>query len=160
MPPTQVELLTYRPDILHIVQDVFSTMLGSGVSTLPGTWTPAPPEMTAMVYFTGEWKGAALIECNREQAFAVTSRLMSIPLPRQMNNDVLDSMGELANMIGGNMKAILPKGLDLSMPSVVEGSDYVMRICGNNRFDHFAFESDLGPFRVTLVEVGATRARA
>jgi len=43
---------------------------------------------------------------------------------------VRDALGELANMLAGNLKSVLPSGVVLSMPSVIEGSDYSLRICG------------------------------
>jgi CheY-specific phosphatase CheX len=61
-------------------------------------------------------------------------------------------MGELANMIGGNLKSVLPRGASLSMPSVVEGSKYSVRVCGANRNKRMSFESPDGTFWVTLVE--------
>jgi hypothetical protein len=56
-------------------------------------------------------------------------------------------------MIGGNLKAMLPRGVALSMPSVVEGSDYSLRVCGGNNFSRTTFSSELGEFRITLVEM-------
>ena len=47
-----------------------------------------------------------------------------------VDDDVRDVLGELANMIGGNLKSVLSRGIQLSMPSVVDGSNYSLRICG------------------------------
>jgi hypothetical protein len=38
------------------------------------------------------------------------------------------------------------------MPSVVEGANYSVRVCGSNRNNRMAFDSPDGPFWVTLVE--------
>ena len=78
---------------------------------------------------------------------------MSIEPPTSVNDDVRDTLGELANMIAGNLKALLPFGVAISMPSVVEGSDYSLRICGGNQASRLTFSSELGEFRVTLVEL-------
>jgi len=43
------------------------------------------------------------------------------------DEDVRDALGELANMLAGNLKSVLPSGVVLSMPSVIEGSDYSLR---------------------------------
>lgn len=56
-------------------------------------------------------------------------------------------------MLGGNLKPTLPPGVALSMPSVVEGSDYALRICGSNSAKTWIFSSGLGIFSVTLVQV-------
>jgi len=66
---------------------------------------------------------------------------------------VRDTMGELANMLAGNLKSVLPHGIGLSMPSVVEGTDYSLRICGGNLIDRMAFSGEMGVIWVTLIEV-------
>jgi hypothetical protein len=70
-------------------------------------------------------------------------------------DDVRDGLGELTNVIAGNLKPLLPSGVSLSIPSVVEGRDYALRLCGGNLFETLWFEDPLGPFRITLVEVVA-----
>ena len=64
---------------------------------------------------------------------------MGIALPAAIDDDVRDVMGELANMVAGNLKSLLPRGVDLSMPSVVEGSDYALRVCGVNAVERTDF---------------------
>jgi chemotaxis protein CheX len=78
---------------------------------------------------------------------------MGIGLPAAIDDDVRDVMGELANMVAGNLKSLLPKGVDLSMPSVVVGSDYSLHVCGVNAMERMTFSSGAGDFRVTLIEI-------
>jgi chemotaxis protein CheX len=95
-----------------------------------------------------------LLECDRGQACHFTHRLMAVPLPEEVDDDVRDSMGELANMPGGNLKSVLPHGAVLSMPSVVEGSDYSPRLCaGHAVVERVAYRSPAGVFWITLVEL-------
>jgi CheY-specific phosphatase CheX len=72
--------------------------------------------------------------------------------PDTVNDDVRDVLGELANMIGGNIKCAVASGLKLSMPSVTDGSDDGVRICGS-KFHRLGFECEEGPFWVTLLAV-------
>lgn len=151
--PSLFPLSVYRSDLAQIVESVFSTMLNLEVHQAEMAWTPAPDMITAAVYFAGAWKGAVLLECARPLAFEFTHRLMSIDLPSAVNDDVRDAMGELANMLAGNLKSVLPHGIDLSMPSVVEGADYTLRVCGGGLIDRIPFQSGLGVIWVTLIEV-------
>jgi CheY-specific phosphatase CheX len=64
---------------------------------------------------------------------------------------VRDVLGELVNMIGGNMKCVLTRGIQLSMPSVVDGSDYSLRICGAAVRERLAFRCAEGAFWVTVL---------
>jgi chemotaxis protein CheX len=61
---------------------------------------------------------------------------------------VRDVLGELTNMIGGNLKCVLTRGIKLSMPAVVDGSDYALRICGAEIRQRLAFQCAEGQFWV------------
>ena len=63
-----------------------------------------------------------------------------------------DALGEFANMIGGNLKSVLPRGVSLSMPSVVEGSHYSLHVHRAKTNKRLAFDGPDGPFWVTLLE--------
>ena len=147
-------LLPYRADLETIVDLVFRTMLGLEVFPCEIQYRPSDQQLTAAVHFAGEWKGAVIVECDKAMARRFATRLMPVDDPETMsNNDVLDAIGELVNMVGGNMKSVMPRGVGLSMPSIVEGSDYSMRICGGNHISRQAFRAELGVFWVTVVEV-------
>ena len=59
-------------------------------------------------------------------------------------------MGELANMIGGNLKSVLPKGVTLSLPCVMEGKNYSFHVCKVNESFKIAFGGAHGTFWVTI----------
>ena len=143
---------TYEAETEQIVEDVFSSMLRMPVERAHFPEQPQTTMLTAAVHFVGSWKGALRIECTPEQTFEYTRRLLGIEPPTEVNEDVCDAFGELANMIGGNLKAVLPPVVQLSMPSVVRGRDYNMRICRAVTVCRLAFDSELGVFWVTLVE--------
>jgi CheY-specific phosphatase CheX len=73
--------------------------------------------------------------------------------PPAVDDVVRDVLGELANMIGGNLKCILNHGTRLSMPSVVDG-DYTLRVCGAASQERLAFSCDEGVFRVSVLTTG------
>lgn len=144
--------MTHRADIIGIVQMVFQTMLEletfeSGEAGIP------PGGITVAVYFAGAWSGAFVFECPGEQALELTSRFLSIDRPETMNDDVQDALGEIANMLAGNLKPLLGAGVMLSMPSVIQGADYLLRVCGTSPHHSISFQSEIGPFRVILLAV-------
>jgi len=143
----------YRADLASIVEAVFRTMMDIEVQPVETSWTPAPNPVTAAVYFAGEWRGAVLIECTRQQACYFAHRFMGVDTPAEIDDDVRDTIGELANMLAGNLKSVLPRGVGLSMPSVVEGSDYSLRICGGNAAERVLLRGVVGSFCITLVEM-------
>jgi len=149
------EVDSYQTDVTRVVEEVFRTMLGLEVRPCAAGEMVAPGSLTAAVHFAGEWKGALLMQCSVPQALDFTARLMPGRQPSGVDDDVRDSLGELANMVGGNLKAVLPTGVGLSIPSVVEGNHYVVHICGGNASQAVRFQCDLGVFAVTLVRIAA-----
>jgi chemotaxis protein CheX len=94
-----------------------------------------------------------LLECDRREACQFAGRFLSMDSPEAVTDDVRDVLGELANMIGGNIKSAVAAGLSLSMPSVTDGSDYGLRVCGSQVQDRLSFQCEDGPFWVTLLAV-------
>jgi chemotaxis protein CheX len=153
---TQTTFEAYSEQAVQLFCEVFRTMLHMEVYPCSEPVNPAPePIVTSAVYFAGSWKGAALLECNLDLAIVFTERLMSGCHPTSFDDDVRDCVGELANMLGGNIKALLPSGAELSIPTVIEGRNYSVRLCGNNSFVRLPFVCEAGTFVVIIVEVGA-----
>jgi chemotaxis protein CheX len=136
----------------QIVESVFITMMNLEVIPYEIPWSPSHDQLTAVVHLSGNRNGTLLFECNRWEACRFTGRFLSMEPPDTVNDDVRDVLGELANMIGGNIKCAVASGLKLSMPSVTDGSDYGVRIFGS-KFHRLGFECEEGPFWVTLMAV-------
>ena len=147
---TEIQLEPYRTDIYGLAESVFLSMLNLEVQPGEAELLPDSEIITAAVYYAGAWKGAVLLQCDQRQAREFTERLMKIPRPEDFDDDVRDAVGELVNIIGGNLKPILPHGIALSMPSVIEGCPTSLRICGNNPAIRLAFISELGDFWLTV----------
>ena len=154
MTTTTEDLQSCTRNAVEVVHDVFGTMLSIETWDVHDT---APQEfahpVVGAVYFTGSWQGAILLECDREQAYAFTAKLNGMEPPNSVNDDVRDAMGEIANMVAGNLKSVLPPDTALSVPSVVEGSQYTFRVIGENDSVLNRFDSAAGPFHVTVVKI-------
>lgn len=142
----------YREDAIRVVGDVFRTMLRLEVEPVEAPWPPEDELVNVTIHYAGAWKGALLLECTPEQACFFMGRLLGIEPPEELNDDVRDAVGELANMIAGNLKPVLPPGVALSMPTLVEGTDYALRVLGGNLASMVAFGCPAGVFWVTLIE--------
>ena len=125
--------------VAQTVEAVFLAMMDLEVSPGRATWAPAYDQLTSAVHLSGAWNGALLIECDRRQACQFAGRFLSMDPPEAVTDEVRDVLGELANMIGGNIKSAVAAGLSLSMPSVTDGSDYGLRVCGSEVQDRLAF---------------------
>jgi len=137
--------------LARIVESVFITMMELEVSTSEKLWLSATDRLTSFVQLTGDWNGAVMLECSKLQACQFAGRILCMEPPDAVDDDVRDVLGELANMIGGNMKSGLPMGVLLSLPTVMDGSDFGLRMCGSHIQERLTFECADGHFWVTVL---------
>jgi len=144
-------------DLAEIVQSVFATMVNLEIDPSSEPWSPDGNRLTSAVHLSGDWNGVVLLECDRRQACAFAAHFLSIDVPQAVDDTVRDVLGELANMIGGNLKCVVGHGMTLSMPSVVEGGDYRMTFCRAELMVQCAFDSADGTFWVSILSEPAKR---
>lgn len=82
--------------------------------------------ITGMVGLAGTRKGVLAVHFPKQVALDVTSSFLGMDV-EDINEDVQDAIGEIANMLGGNLKTILSdrgKDIHLSLPSTIFGDEY------------------------------------
>jgi chemotaxis protein CheX len=144
--PTEVTPET----VMQIVESIFVTMMDLNVCAAEAPCFPLGEHLTSSVYLEGEWNGAVSLECNRQQACHFAGKFLSMDPPDAVDDDVRDVLGELANMIGGNLKSIMATDVRLSMPSVIDGANYELRVCGSGIHERMGFQFEGGDFCVTV----------
>ena len=149
--PTEFSTETLTGALAQIVESVFATMMSLEVAECGTPWFPSGDRLTSALHLAGDWNGAVLLECDRRQACRFAGRFLSMDPPGTVDDVVRDVLGELANMIGGNLKCVLTPGIRLSMPSIVDGSDYSLRVCGAEVRERLAFQCAEGPFWITIL---------
>lgn len=139
------------------VQSIFSTMVGiDDLMHLPlqvDTKTHFSECITAMVGFAGIFNGLLSLHVPQSLALVFTSRMLGMDVD-ELNEDVNDALGEIANMIGGSFKHHLAKdGLEvrLSTPSVVSGKEYVISSGSASDTLSLLFDSQEEWFMVSIV---------
>jgi len=84
--------------------------------------------ITGMVGFAGTYSGVISIHCPVNLAMKITSSMLGMECG-EVNDDLNDAIGEIANMLGGSVKLVLSKGgldVKLSIPTVISGEDYTV----------------------------------
>jgi len=90
------------------------------------TMGPLKKSITGMVGLAGTHKGVLAVHFPKPVALAVTGSFLGMEV-EEINEDVQDAIGEIANMLGGNLKTILSdrgKDIHLSLPSTIYGDEY------------------------------------
>jgi chemotaxis protein CheX len=108
------------------VLDVFQTMLAMGVTPHDPIPLPSDPEgqVISSVGFIGEITGAAYLHARVSFARLITGRMLGLAVEEVESEMVNDALGELSNMVVGNVKSLLcNRGLacTLTIPSIVRG---------------------------------------
>lgn len=155
--PVKASVGIQPSELAQVVDSIFGTMLSLEAHEGRRAWFAAADRLTATVYLAGDWNGAVLLECSRGQACRFAGRFLSIDPPGAVDDVVRDVLGELVNMIGGNLKCVLNRGIRLSMPSVVDGHSHSMRVCRGEVQERLPFDCAEGPFWVTVMTVRSER---
>jgi chemotaxis protein CheX len=107
-------------DVTALVDEVWTSFLGAEEPLL----APFPgPERehgwSAAVTVSGAWSGQVTVEISAAAAVAVTSVMLATEDVGA--EDVTDAVGELVNMVGGNVKSLIDGPGQLSLPVVAAG---------------------------------------
>jgi chemotaxis protein CheX len=89
-------------------------------------------DISAIIGIAGETRGAVDLSFSKFLATYLTSILIAREI-KEINDDVIDTLGEMVNIIAGNAK----KGLEeymlvISLPSIVLGANHIIRWPGKN----------------------------
>ncbi len=123
--------------VIDATTEVFSTMVMMDVA---GDFPLKEPvsrfkcSITGMVGFAGTYSGVISIHCPVSLALKITSNMLGVDCD-EVNDDLNDAIGEIANMLGGSVKQVLSKGgldVKLSIPTVISGEDYTVNSLSDN----------------------------
>ena len=116
-----VETVVSEDDLAEMVEQVWVSYLDpDGVSPLIPTGDDRQPsEVHSTVSITGSWHGHLVYASSRQAARRAAAAFLALEVDEVAQEDVSDVLGELANIVGGNVKAMLPAGCFLSLPTVV-----------------------------------------
>jgi chemotaxis protein CheX len=80
-------------------------------------------DVHSTVSITGSWHGHLVYASSRDAAKKAAAAFLAMEPDEVGQEDISDVLGELANIVGGNVKAMLPAGCFLSLPTVVLAPD-------------------------------------
>ena len=89
--------------------------------------TSAAWDISGIIGLTGEARGAVVISMNDDLAIKLTGKLTG-KMHRVLYDEVVDAVGEIINIIAGNVKQELEDAyrLIISLPSIVKGKEHTI----------------------------------
>jgi len=107
------------PDVDRVVVDTWTSLLDIAPVRLARAPQPASNEdwVHAFVGVDGPWNGTVRVSAPRRLAARCAAVMLDVPLDVVDDATARDALGELANVVGGNLKSLLPPVCHLSLPS-------------------------------------------
>jgi chemotaxis protein CheX len=149
-----------REEIVQAVHaataEVFSTMLGMEITPAPAYSDKSSPSVNdgvmGIVGVAGPWVGNGVISCTAPFACRLCATFLMTE-SNAVNEEVLDAVGEIANMVIGNFKTAaegVVGPLNLSVPTVIYGRNFTSRSLGNNEWIVMPFDCQGEQFEVRI----------
>ena len=150
----------YINPFLESTISTFKTMLGCVLTRgIPYVKNGSQPEheVSGVIGLTGKAQGTVVVGLGREAALRATEAMLQ-ERPPEINGDVVDAIGELANIIAGSAKSQLEHlDLSVSLPSVITGKGHCIQFPTKVTPICIPFDSDWG---LITVEVGLSEPHA
>lgn len=116
--PVITELID-EPTVESIAQDAWIALVGEDEILVPVPGELSGDVLSSWVDVVGPWTGSVVLSTAPQTAADLTRALLGETAPELLDHeDVADAFGEIANVVGGNVKAALPGPSGLSLPEV------------------------------------------
>jgi hypothetical protein len=105
--------------VLSIAAEAWTALVGEDELLVPVPGELPADVLSAWVDVVGPWTGRVVLTTGRQTAAELTRALLGAAAPELLEHeDVADAFGEIANVVGGNVKAALPGPSALGLPEV------------------------------------------
>ena len=147
-------------EIRQITEWVWSSILERELQLDPvGTWPlQRAGSLLSTVEIRGDWEGAVALQCSPQLAHRLAAAMFNLESQDTSASDTYDALGELTNMIGGNIKALLPAPAQLSLPQVADSLELPENLLGSTVLSQVSFADQGEPFHVFLLASEKTAA--
>jgi chemotaxis protein CheX len=146
-------------DLQGIVTQVWSVYVqGDRPNGLTMTRHAPPASFTVSAYvpLSGQFTGYLAICTTGQVADQIAASMLDLDPEQISDSDVIDAIGELANITGGNFKALLPQPTTLGLPAVLFDTDARLHIPGAKPAATLHAEWASEPVRVSLYTTDST----
>lgn len=128
--------------VCRIVDSTWTCLLGLAVEQVPESNFTGGSSVTGVVQIAGGWEGTVLLVCASDLARKAGAAMLAVEEDQLSADELRDALGELVNTIAGNIKALIPGAMHLSLPTVVEGRDYELTVPGSSVLTRVSFVSE------------------
>jgi len=152
----------YVNPFVESVKETFSSMLDCPVKVGKPMVTKDDEnsqDIIGVIGLTGTSRGIVAIRLPVQTALNAIGRMVGMEFT-EIDSSIIDGVGELINIVGGNAKAKFARQkISLSLPTVVRGNMYKLTNLTGTVFLTIPFSSDIGGFQILVsFKPGETQA--
>jgi chemotaxis protein CheX len=117
--PLLVTALIDEATVQGIAEEAWSALVGDEEFLVPLPGGLPENAVSSWVQIRGPWTGAVVITTGWATGEELSTAMLKEHAPPVLDaEDIEDALGELANVVGGNIKAVLPGPSSLGLPEV------------------------------------------
>ena len=127
-----------QEQIVKITHDMFTSMLnipeartGSSVSALPSE------VIQGSVSIDGDWHAELRVVASKQLAESIACAMFAMEVDELTTCEIHDAIGEVANVIGGNLKGIVNQDCSLGIPDISTSTSEIPEGALCNQFECF-----------------------
>ena len=110
-------------------------------------------EILSIIGIRGDCKGSFMLVCDPPSACHLVSTMLGVEVKAE-DSEVLDGVGELANIVMGNLKDVLEEGgkdVGITPPTVIHGDNMIVRSRAKQEWLVVPFSTYNARFEVRIV---------
>lgn len=136
---------------LTVLETTASTEAKAGTPFLKRNHAALGP-VTGMINLTGEFKASIALSFDEKGILSIVSKMFGEELT-ELNDEIKDAVGEIANMISGqvtNSIATLGDSLKATMDDVIIAENHSIRHIGDFPVVALPFQTEFGDFTIEI----------
>jgi chemotaxis protein CheX len=151
MAGTNMKAVT-KTDVVRVTQELWGPMLNLEVRHVEAPPPDFPDGLIACVQIAGRWEGGVHLQLSASLAQQVAAAFLGMEPTETTWAQLRDCAGELANIIAGGIKRLVPAPSRISLPSVAETRVAELDLPDSHTSMHTVFDHCGERFVVTVIE--------
>jgi chemotaxis protein CheX len=120
-----------KDTVLDAAKEVFESMVFTSLEESCAAVSPSDTAFLASITFHGDIQGCLSVHCDPPCARSIAAGMLCAGTGEELGDgDIIDALGEVANMVMGGVKARIQdqiKNVEISIPSVIHGRELQSR---------------------------------
>ncbi len=147
--------MEFAKKIAEVTEEIFNTMIFLEISAEEGLSAGCqgvPCQVSAMIGLSGDFNGMLSIHCPQPVGLAIAGAMLGMDL-EEIDADVKDALGEIANMLAGGIKeAFIDENIavDIAIPTAISGKSFKISSPTESNRVIIPFNLEQGQFYVEM----------